>query len=152
VLLRRAHVDEVDAEPVDRGAELREGVQAGLRPPPVVLVGPVAAQVAHVGERDPLGPVVDRLGLGPSRPPEALVEVSEDGVGHIDPKRRDVGAHAASPGRPPGPAVSPGRPPGPAGRRTACDWVTRATRLPSASVTSVSTTTTVRPACKGWDA
>src|SRR5207245_462037 len=37
-------------------------------------------------------------------------------------------------------------------RRTAWDWVTRATSRPSPSTTSVSMTITVRPACRGRDA
>ena len=93
VLVRGPHVQEVDAEPVDLGAELREPVERGFSGPPVVVVGPVPAQLLRVRERDPLRPVVDRLGLGPARAAQALGQVVQLGLRYVDGERRDVGGH-----------------------------------------------------------
>jgi hypothetical protein len=50
----RAYVDEVDSKPIYLCDELRHGVQATLTSPPVVLLGPVAAEVLHVATRHAL--------------------------------------------------------------------------------------------------
>ena len=57
-------VDEVDAEPVDLGAELRQRVQTPLLLPPVVAVAPVRGQLLHVGQIRPHRPAraVDLIG------------------------------------------------------------------------------------------
>ncbi len=81
--LRRAHVDEVDAQPQGLLAELRKGVEAGLPRAPVVLLAPVGAHLLEVGERDALGPVRHGLRLGPARraqPPAQVVELLVAGV------------------------------------------------------------------------
>jgi len=57
-------MDEVDVDPVDLGHELVEPIQRGLPGAPVVLVGPVLADVSQVGEGDALRPVVDEFGVG----------------------------------------------------------------------------------------
>src|SRR5215218_4592682 len=79
-----ADVEEMDPEPGDLGAELREGIEACLGGPPVVAVGPVAAEVLHVRERDALGPVLDRLAFRPAGAPKALTKVAELGLGDLD--------------------------------------------------------------------
>jgi hypothetical protein len=42
-------MDEVDPQPVDLGAELRQVVQPLFGRPPVIAVGPIAAQLLQVG-------------------------------------------------------------------------------------------------------
>ena len=93
--VRGTDVDEVDVEAVDLGPELREAVEPGLRRRPVVLVEPVPAQLADVGERDPLRPVVDGLGLRPPGPAQPLAQVVEIGFGDVDAERDDAITHSA---------------------------------------------------------
>ena len=80
-------MDEVDAQAVDLGTELGELVDPGLRRSPVVLLGPVATELLGVGQRDPLGPVVDGLGLGPAGAAESVDQVRQLGVRCLDPER-----------------------------------------------------------------
>ena len=94
VRLRGPHVEEVDAEAVELGAELRERVEARLGRPPVVLRRPVRAQLLHVRERDALRPVVDGLGLGPAGASQPLPEVDEILVRDVDAERHDLVGHA----------------------------------------------------------
>ena len=80
----RADVQEVDLEPVERRAELRQRVQPCLGSAPVVLLGPVSAQVLQVGERDALRPVCDGLPFWPSGSGEARLEVVQVSLGDRD--------------------------------------------------------------------
>src|SRR5690606_34094129 len=66
---------------------------------PVVLVGPVAAHVLQVRQRDALGPVVDDLGVRPAGGVEASAEIVEDGVGDVDAERSDGVVHGRAPYR-----------------------------------------------------
>ena len=97
IRVRRPGVEEVDAEPVDRGPELRHGVQPPLGRPPVVPLRPVAAELLQVGERDALGPVVDGLGLRPARSPQALSKLPKLGLRDVDGEGRQLIAHEAQP-------------------------------------------------------
>lgn len=74
-------VDEVDPEPVDLDTELGEAVQPRLGRSPVVALGPVVAELAQVGVWDALGPVGDRLGLGPPGAPEPFGQVAQLDLG-----------------------------------------------------------------------
>ena len=85
-----AHVDEVDAEPADAGAELREAVERRLVRAPVVAIAPVGDQLAQVGEVRPVGPAGAGDLVGEARAREALAQVGEDGVRHGDAKRLDL--------------------------------------------------------------
>ena len=85
--VRRAGVQEMDAEPVDRGHELGHDVQPRLSGAPIVGVEPVAAEIPQVAERDPLRPVLDGLRLRPAGAPEPLTEVVQRGLGYVDPER-----------------------------------------------------------------
>jgi hypothetical protein len=101
VLVRRANVKEVDSEPVDPGAELRQSVEPILGGPPVVAVGPVGTELLQVTERHALRPVVDRLAFGPARARQTRTKIAELGVGNTNPKRRHLAGHrAADPPRP----------------------------------------------------
>ena len=73
--LRRGGVDEVDLEAVERCQELREPVDGGFATAPVVVALPVIEYLAHVGERDALGPVVRRFRLGQAGPCQSGPEI-----------------------------------------------------------------------------
>jgi hypothetical protein len=75
VLVLRAHVDEVDLDPVDLGRELRERVQPRLEPAEVVVGGPVARELLERRQLDALRPVRDQLLAGPARRGEAAVQL-----------------------------------------------------------------------------
>ena len=62
--VRRPNVDEVDVQAVHPGRELRQRVQPGLAPAPVVVRLPVAGELPDRGQLDALGPVVDQLPAG----------------------------------------------------------------------------------------
>jgi hypothetical protein len=89
ILMRRLHVDEMDAQPVDLGHELRQRVQPRLTSAPVVFRRPVVREVPHRRELHALGLVIDRLPLG--RPPrrDPPLEVGDRLLGDIDTKRPD---------------------------------------------------------------
>ena len=84
--MRRAGVDEVDAEPVDLGRELRKAIERRLALPPVVLLAPVAADFLDPFQRRALAPVVDQLGLRPARVAQTRFQISEHGIGNLDAK------------------------------------------------------------------
>src|SRR5690349_16812663 len=77
VPVRGAHVDEVNAEPVDLGAVLWEGVEASLEPVPVVLVAPVGDQRLSLLEGYALRPVTDGFPLRPPRGRQPKLEIVE---------------------------------------------------------------------------
>ena len=65
--MRRADVQEMNAEPVDLGGELRKAVEARFAAAPVILLGPVAADVLDPFQRRALAPIVDQFGFRPAR-------------------------------------------------------------------------------------
>src|SRR6476646_1584162 len=75
VLLRGAHVDEMNANPVDLGAVLREGVDARLKAAPVILVAPVGDERLRLLEGDALRPVADGFPLRPPRGHQSTLEI-----------------------------------------------------------------------------
>src|SRR5439155_3484590 len=94
---RTAHVDEVDAEAADAGAELREGVEPRLGRAPVEALTPVGDQVAQVGEVRAVGPARAGDLVGEARAREALAQVGQDGVGDGDAEGLDVHARRCTP-------------------------------------------------------
>ena len=95
VLVLRAHVDEVDVEPVDLGDELRKFVEPCLHGPPVVPVDPALRELLHDLELHALRRVADGLVLGPSGLADPAVQVVEVGLRDVDPERADGGAVVA---------------------------------------------------------
>ena len=95
--LGRTNVDEVHVHAADVGHELVKTVQCGFARPPVVGVGPVVADLLEVRQRDPLGPVVDRLGFGPPRARQSVAKVAELFVWDGDLERFDTHAAHGSP-------------------------------------------------------
>ena len=91
--VRRALVDEVDVDTVDLGHELVEPVEPRLARGPVVLVGPVPAELLHVCQRHALRPVVDDFGVGPAGVVKTPTQVVELGLRDIDRERTDLLGH-----------------------------------------------------------
>jgi hypothetical protein len=87
--VRRTHVEEVDPEAVDCDPVLGERVEACFERRNVVLVRPRGARLLRVLERDPVGPVVDRLSLGLAcaRAARAVLHLA---VRHLHRKRCDL--------------------------------------------------------------
>src|ERR1700749_4507509 len=84
---------EVHAQAIENGAELWKPVEAGLAVSPVVVLSPVAANFLKVGQRHALRPVVDRLPLRPSTSAQAISQVIQLGLWHIDSERHQLFAH-----------------------------------------------------------
>ena len=91
VRLGRAHVEEVDVLPVDRGRELRVLVEPRLPGAPVVAAAPVVGELLDVGARHAVAPPGAGQLVGPARARETLVEVVQHGLGDLDPERSDLG-------------------------------------------------------------
>ena len=87
-----ANVDEVDAQPVDLGRELRYGVQPRLALAPVVLVVPVARDRLHRRQLHTLRGILDALLLGPARRGDPRPQVLEVRLGELDRERPDFAA------------------------------------------------------------
>ena len=83
----RSLMDEVNVDAIDGGDELVEAVQSRLSIAPVVLVAPIAAHVLDPGQRRALAPVVDGLGVGPPGLGEAMAQIVERVLRHVDSKR-----------------------------------------------------------------
>ena len=64
--MARAHVDEVSVQSVELGCELGEAVEPRLAAPPIVLLGPVLADLLDPFERRALAQVVDEFGFRPT--------------------------------------------------------------------------------------
>ncbi|MEZ5123910.1 MAG: hypothetical protein R2736_20485 [Solirubrobacterales bacterium] len=64
-------------EPVETGAHLRIALSRTSARRQVVAPAPVRAQLAHVGERDALRPVVHRFALRPAGARDPLAQVVE---------------------------------------------------------------------------
>ena len=75
-----------ESSAVEAGAELRQGVDLGLDPSPVVAGPPVLAELLRVLQRDALGPAPDGGRVRPAGPSQALAQVVELGVGDVDPE------------------------------------------------------------------
>jgi hypothetical protein len=77
VFMLRAHVDEVNVEPVDLGNEIRQGIEPGLNLAPVVVLRPIAGEFLHRCKLHALRCVLDRFLLGPVRRLDATPEIHE---------------------------------------------------------------------------
>jgi len=97
VCLRRADVQEVDVEAVDRRAVLIKSVQHRLAAAPVVVGPPVVHERAQLGERHALRPVADRLAFRPARPCQTLPQVIESALRRVVGERRDRGIRECAP-------------------------------------------------------
>src|SRR5580692_3653589 len=82
-------MNKVDVLPVDLGLALRERVQPRLARAPVVVGRPVSGEFPERDELHALRPVGDELPGGPARVGDALPEVGDRLVRHIDPEGTD---------------------------------------------------------------
>ena len=76
-------------EPIDLGGELVEAVELRLARTPVIVGRPVAADLLDPFQRRALAPVANQLRLRPARARKPRLEVGENIVTEIDPKRLD---------------------------------------------------------------
>ena len=83
----RADVQEVNAEPVDLGGELRKAIEFRLARAPVIFLGPIAADILDPLQRRALAPVVDQFGLRPARVAQPRLEIVE----HVVADRNAIG-------------------------------------------------------------
>ena len=91
VLVLRAHVDEVDLDPVDLGRELRKRVQPVLDPSEVVVRHPVAGELLQRLELDALRAVFDQFLAGPARRLDPPAHVVDSLLGNLDVEGPDLG-------------------------------------------------------------
>src|SRR6266511_1939777 len=76
---------------VDDGGELGMLIKIGLMLAPGVAVAPVGGQLLEVAERHPAAPADPGELVGPAGTGQAVAQVVQVGLGHIDPERSDVG-------------------------------------------------------------
>src|SRR5882724_7900238 len=88
----------MDGQAVDRRAELRKAVDFLLAAPPLVVLGPVPAELLEIRQRHTLRPVRHRGRFGPPGSTEAVTQVREIRIGDLDPKRCDLVRHGDLPG------------------------------------------------------
>ncbi len=91
--MRRAHVQEMNIQPVDLGGELGETIEQRLPPAPIVVTGPVPADLLDPLQRHALAPVVDRFGLRPAGPAQSRFQVVQNVVVDGDTKGLCRAAH-----------------------------------------------------------
>src|SRR5258706_13585616 len=84
VLMRRAHVNEMNTKPIDLGPVLREGVDASLTAAPVILVAPVRNERLGLLKGDALRPVADGFALRPSRGGEPALKIVQRCLRYTD--------------------------------------------------------------------
>src|SRR5215471_8652820 len=75
--MARAHVDEVNVDPVDRRHKLRKGIQLCLNLPPVVIRTPVADEFLQLRKLHALRLIRDRLPVGPSGRGNASAKIDD---------------------------------------------------------------------------
>jgi len=88
-LVPRAHVDEVDVDPVNLGPELRQCVQLGLEPAPVVPGRPEPGERLSGRQLHTLRAIGDQLHGGPACRGHPAAQRGELLVGNLDPERVD---------------------------------------------------------------
>ena len=77
IVMFRADVNEVNAQPIDLGHVLRQRVQPRLALAPIVIFGPIARELLHRRELHTLRIILDRFPLRPLRRVDAPAEVDE---------------------------------------------------------------------------
>jgi hypothetical protein len=74
-------MNEVDANAIDLDAELREFPEFLLLSAPVELLRPIVHQIPQPFEVRPLRPGSARRAIGPTRVPDARLQIQEDLLG-----------------------------------------------------------------------
>lgn len=95
VRMRRTDMQEVNAETVDIGRELRKAIELRFSRAPVVLLGPVAADVLDPLQGGALAPVVDQLGFRPARSTQPCLQIIDHVVADRNAIGLDFNAHGA---------------------------------------------------------
>src|SRR5260370_32845194 len=90
-------MQEVDADAIQVGVELRERVEPGFDSAPVVIAGPIIAEFLHVLEGNPLRRIRNGLQVRPAGGAQALFQILEIRVADIDLERPDFIAHGLLP-------------------------------------------------------
>src|SRR5260370_33148297 len=80
----------MNANPVDLGPVLREGVDASLKAAPVILVAPVSNERLGLLEGDALRPVADGFPLRPPRGCQPTFQIVQRRLWHMDLERVDA--------------------------------------------------------------
>src|SRR5215510_9304098 len=95
VRMARPHVDEMDAEAIDRGLELRPAFELSFAASPRVICPPIGNELSKLAQRWPLFPALTGFMLGPARVLEAPAQVSERVIRHpiAEGNRGIVGLH-----------------------------------------------------------
>ena len=75
--MRRAHVEEMDVEPVDLGVILAERIEPRLAGSPIVTVAPVADELLQFRQRRSLAPVGNCFALRPAGAIDPLCQIVE---------------------------------------------------------------------------
>ncbi len=88
--LRRAHMREVHAGPVDDRGELRPCVQPRFGGPPVVAVAPVRDELPYTLQREAVGPPRSGQFVGPADPREPRTEIVQLALVHIQPEHLQI--------------------------------------------------------------
>ena len=82
-------MDEMDVEAVDRGDELRQGVQLRLGLAPVVRLAPVLDERLQLFELNALGKIVDGFALGKASRSDASAQLIDLGLRNLRLERPD---------------------------------------------------------------
>ena len=89
----RAHMGKLDVEPVDRGDELRQGIELGFALAPIVASAPILDQGLEPGQRNALRSVVDRFLVRPAGQRDTAAQVVDRLLRDVDaegPDRRGI--------------------------------------------------------------
>src|SRR5712692_3280702 len=88
-------MQEVDAEAIQIGVELRESVEPGFDSAPVVIARPIFADVLHVLEGNPLQRIGNGLQVGPAGGAQALFQILEIRVADLNLERPNFITHGS---------------------------------------------------------
>lgn len=91
IFMLGANVHEMKVEPVDFGDEVRHRVDLRLALAPIVLVRPVLRELLHGCELDTLRCIRYLFAVGPLRCADALAQIGEVGLRHLEMKRTNSG-------------------------------------------------------------
>src|SRR5262245_23214950 len=80
----------MDVDAVDGGRELREAIEARFGRAPVVLLGPVRADLLPVGEGYALRPIAQRLRVRPACRAQTSLQIDELILRDVDAERSNV--------------------------------------------------------------
>ena len=81
----------MNVEPVDLRQKLRQGVQFRLHLAPIVIGRPIACELLKHRERHALRVICDRFPLRPARYRQAMAQLVEILLRHVDVERSDCG-------------------------------------------------------------